>query len=151
MDWTGLSECDQSELGLIVNGETHDPEALNALIQREQQMLELAAQVAKHGPGYGQEPLQSTDGSTVQQNVARAETLVPRGADPPKRKPEEEPTFKLRRSAMLTAPSPCPFSSKLRIASSAAGLAVTQAWKSGCQTHSPIHKITSIVSGLLVG
>ena len=50
MDWTGLSECDQSELGLIVNGETHDPEALNALIQREQQMLELAAQVAKHGP-----------------------------------------------------------------------------------------------------
>jgi hypothetical protein len=97
MDWTGLSECDQSELGLIVNGETHDPEALNALIQREQQMLELAAQVAKHGPGYGQEPLQSTDGSTVQQNVARAETLVPRGADPPKRKPEEEPTFKLRR------------------------------------------------------
>ena len=86
MDWTGLSECDHSELGLIVNGETQDPEALNALIQREQQMLELAAQVAKHGPGYGQEPLQSTDGSTVQQNVARAETLVPRGADPPKRR-----------------------------------------------------------------
>eukprot|EP01043_Picozoa_sp_COSAG02_P084852 COSAG02_NODE_22612_length_746_cov_1.602782_1_plen_130_part_00 len=28
-------------------------------------MLALAAQVAKHGPGYGQEPLQSTDGSTV--------------------------------------------------------------------------------------
>ena len=101
MDWTGLSECDQSELGLIVNGETHDPEALNALIQREQQMLELAAQVAKHGPGYGQEPLQSTDGSTVQQNVARAETLVPRGADPPKRKPEEEPTFKLRKKMGL--------------------------------------------------
>ena len=27
MDWTGLSECDQSELGLIVNGDTTDPEA----------------------------------------------------------------------------------------------------------------------------
>ena len=67
MVWTGLSECDQSELGLIVNGETQDPEALNRLIEREQQMLELAAQVAKHGPGYGQEPLQSTDGSTALQ------------------------------------------------------------------------------------
>ena len=48
-----------------------------------------------------EEPLQSTDGSTVQQNVARAETLVPRGADPPKRKTEEEPTFRLRRKMGL--------------------------------------------------
>ena len=57
MDWTGLSECDQSELGLIVNGDTTDPEALNHLIQHEQEMLALQAQVAKHGPGYGQQPL----------------------------------------------------------------------------------------------
>ena len=34
-------------------------------------------------------------------SCARAETLVPRGADPPKRKPEEEPTFKLRRKMGL--------------------------------------------------
>jgi hypothetical protein len=97
MDWTGLSECDQCELGLIVDGASQDPEALNQLIQREQEMLALAAQVAKHGPGYGQQPLQSSEGGDpiVQQNVARAETLVPRGAEPPKRKPEEEPTFKL--------------------------------------------------------
>ena len=40
MDWTGLSECDQSELGLIVNGDTTDPEALNRLIQHEQEMLD---------------------------------------------------------------------------------------------------------------
>ena len=101
MDWTGLSECDQAELGLIVNGTTQDPEALNRMIEREMEMLALAAQVAKHGPGYGQEPLQSTDGSTVQQNVARAEILVPRGAEPPKRKPEDEPTFKLRKKMGL--------------------------------------------------
>ena len=50
MDWTGLSECDHSELGLIVDGSTQDLEALNQLIQREQEMLQLAAQVAKHGP-----------------------------------------------------------------------------------------------------
>ena len=50
MDWTGLSECDQPELGILVHGQTHDPEALNAMIQREQEMLQLAAQVAKHGP-----------------------------------------------------------------------------------------------------
>ena len=47
MDWTGLSECDQSELGLIVNGDTTDPEALNRLIQHEQEMLALQAQVTE--------------------------------------------------------------------------------------------------------
>ena len=66
-------------------------------------MLALAAQVAKHGPGYGQEPLQSSEGGDpiVQQNVSRAETLVQRGAEPPKLKPEEEPTFKLRKKMGL--------------------------------------------------
>ena len=103
MDWTGLSECDQSELGLIVNGDTTDPEALNRLIQHEQEMLALQAQVAKHGPGYGQQPLQSTGGGDqiVQQNVVRAEILVPRGANPPKQKLDEEPTFKLRKKMGL--------------------------------------------------
>ena len=33
---------DNPELGLIVDGSTRNPEALNQLIQREQQMLELA-------------------------------------------------------------------------------------------------------------
>ena len=103
MDWTGLSECDQSELGMLVHGQPQDPEALNAMIQREQEMLQLAAQVAKHGPGYGQQALQSTEGGdpVVQQNVARAETLVPRGAEPPKRKPEMEPTYRLRKKMGL--------------------------------------------------
>ena len=103
MDWTGLSECDQSEMGMIVDGVSQDPEALNALIRREEEMLQLAAQVAKHGPGYGQQQLQSTEGGDpiVHQNVARAETLVPRGAQPPKQKPEEEPTYKLRKKMGL--------------------------------------------------
>ena len=90
-------------MGMLVDGVSLDPEALNALIRREEEMLQLAAQVAKHGPGYGQQQLQSTEGgdSIVQQNVVRAETLVPQGAKAPKQKPEEEPTYRLRKKMGL--------------------------------------------------
>ena len=35
------------------------------------------------------------------QNVVRAETLVPQGAKAPKQKPEEEPTYRLRKKMGL--------------------------------------------------
>ena len=108
-DWlSGLTYADSMELGLAQYG-AGDPEAYNELLRRDAEDAALAKQVAKYGPGHGQAMMATQQGGggpndappPVQQDVARAEVLLVDPGQAPKRPPDKEPTYRLRKKMGL--------------------------------------------------